>query len=271
MERIAHTVANDIVKQFTGKDGLFLSSIVFVSDRDGSKEIYAMDFDGRSVRRLTSVRSLALSPAGGRSGKIAYTSYAKLYPQIWMMNADGGGKREVPTGVELNASPRSPRTRRRSRSPAPRGETPTSTWSTREGAGSGGSRPRGPSRRRPPGRPRADRSSTPRISPATRRSTRSIRRERARAGSPSPGTGTTGVRVARRRPIAVPCRNEGDFNICLMDFAKADRPADRGGIQRSPHLVAGRREDRLLVAPAAGRTLHDGPERTEQETAHRLG
>ena len=51
VERIAHTLANDIVKEFTGKNGLFLSSIIFVSDRDGAKnvkEIYAMDFDGRN-------------------------------------------------------------------------------------------------------------------------------------------------------------------------------------------------------------------------------
>src|SRR5512144_2619902 len=46
VERIAHTLANDIVKYFTGKDGPFLTTIVFVSDRDGSKDIYAMDFDG---------------------------------------------------------------------------------------------------------------------------------------------------------------------------------------------------------------------------------
>ena len=105
VERIAHTVANDIVKHFTGKDGLFLSTIAFVSDRDGSKDIYAMDFDGRNVRRLTTVRSLALSPSGSRNGKIAYTSYGKLFPQIWLMNSNGQDKKEVPTGVGLNASP----------------------------------------------------------------------------------------------------------------------------------------------------------------------
>ena len=71
VERIVHTLANDIIKYFTGKDGPFLTSIVFVSDRDGSKEIYAMDFDGRNVRRLTSVRSLALSPSGSKSSSRA--------------------------------------------------------------------------------------------------------------------------------------------------------------------------------------------------------
>ena len=49
VERIAHTLANDLVKYFTGKSGVFLSTILFVSDQGGVKEIGAMDFDGRGV------------------------------------------------------------------------------------------------------------------------------------------------------------------------------------------------------------------------------
>ena len=104
VERIAHTLANDLVKHFTGKNGLFLSTVVFVSDREGNKEIFAMDFDGRGPRRLTGHRSLTISPDGGPTGKIAYTTYARLFPQIWTMKPDGSEKREVPTGLGLNAS-----------------------------------------------------------------------------------------------------------------------------------------------------------------------
>ena len=104
VDRIAHTLANDIVKFFTGKNGLFLSSIVFVSDRDGAKEIWTMDFDGRNPRRLTSHRSITISPSA-RAGRVAYTSYVRTFPRLWTMNADGTDKREVATGVELNASP----------------------------------------------------------------------------------------------------------------------------------------------------------------------
>jgi TolB protein len=104
VDRIAHTLANDFVKYFTGKDGLFLSSIVFVSDRDGAKEIWAMDFDGRNPRRLTAHRSITISPAA-RQGRVAYTSYVRTFPRIWTMNADGSDKKEIVTGVDLNASP----------------------------------------------------------------------------------------------------------------------------------------------------------------------
>lgn len=104
VSRIAHTLANDLIKYFTGKEGLYLSTIVFVSDRDGNKEIYAMDFDGRGVRQLTAHKSLSINP-NGRGGRIVYTSYVHLFPELYSMNVDGSDKKQIPTGVGLNASP----------------------------------------------------------------------------------------------------------------------------------------------------------------------
>jgi TolB protein len=104
VSRIAHTLANDLVKYFTGREGSYLSTIAFVSDRDGNKEIYAMDFDGRNVRPLTAHKSLSINP-NGRGSRIVYTSYVHLYPAIFSMNVDGSDKKEIPTGVDLNASP----------------------------------------------------------------------------------------------------------------------------------------------------------------------
>jgi TolB protein len=220
VERIAHTVANDIVKQFTGKDGLFLSSIVFVSDRDGFKEIYAMDFDGRNVRRLTSVKSLALSPAGSKSGKIVYTSYAKLFPQIWMMSADGSGKREVATGVELNASPTvSPDETQIAFAGSAKGNTDIYVVN----AGGGGLR-------------RLTTTRAIEASPSWSPTGRQILYTSDQSGNPQiyavdpEGTGARRITFAGNwndegswspdgARIAFACRNEGDFNVCLMDFA----------------------------------------------------
>jgi TolB protein len=220
VERIAHTLANDIVKYFTGKDGPFLTSIAFVSDRDGSKEIYAMDFDGRNVRRLTSVRSLALSPSGGKSGKIVYTSYGKLFPQIWMMNADGSGKREVPTGVELNASPSlSPDEAQIAFAGSAKGNSDIYVVN----AGGGGLR-------------RLTTTRAIEASPAWSPTGRQILYTSDQSGTPQihvvdpEGTGARRVTFAGNwndegawspdgSRIVFSCRNEGDFNVCLMDFA----------------------------------------------------
>ena len=107
--RIAHAVADDIVKYFTGKPGVFMTSIVFTSDREvgrGFRELYAMDFDGRNPRRLTQLRSLAINPSWDASGQwIAFTSYARTFPRLNIVGRDGSGRRDVNTGVDLNASP----------------------------------------------------------------------------------------------------------------------------------------------------------------------
>ena len=107
--RIAHAVADDLVKYFTGKSGVFMTSIAFASDRDGGRglrEIYAMDYDGRNPRRLTQLRTLAMNPSWDAAGQqVVFTSYARMFPHLNVVGRDGSGRRDVTTGVELNASP----------------------------------------------------------------------------------------------------------------------------------------------------------------------
>jgi len=219
VERIAHTLANDIVKYFTGKPGIFLSTIVYVSDLGGNnKEISAMDFDGRGVRQLTSHKSIAISPSGA-NGKIAYTSYVRLFPLLWTMDYDGGNKREVPTGVDLNASP-----------------SLSSDGALIAFAGSA--------------KGNSDIYTVPIAGGTARRLTSSRALEASPAWSPtgrqilytsdltgtpqiyvmdSEGTGSRRVTLAGNwndegawspdgARIAFACRNEGDFNICVMDM-----------------------------------------------------
>jgi TolB protein len=222
VERIAHTLANDLVKEFTGKSGLFLSSIVFVSDRDGSKEIYAMDFDGRNVRRLTSHRSLAMNP-DARGGKIVFSSYIHRFPQIWMMNADGSGAREIPTSLELNASP----------ALSPDGSQIAFSGSAKGNpdiyvVGTSGS-----------GLKRLTMTHALEASPDWSPTGRQILYTSDQSGTPqiwvmdAEGTGPRRVTYAGNwndegawspdgSKIAFACRNEGDFNICVMDFANGN-------------------------------------------------
>jgi len=219
VERIAHTLANDLVKHFTGKNGLFLSTIVFVSNRDGNKEIYAMDFDGRNARRLTSHRALTISPDGG-GGRIAYTSYVRLFPHIWTMKPDGTDKREVSTGVELNASPSlSSDGTQIAFAGSARGNTDIYVIN----AGGGGLR-------------RLTDTRALEASPAWSPTGRQILYTSDQSGTPqiyvvdAEGTGARRVSYAGNwndegawspdgSRIAFACRNEGDFNICVMDFA----------------------------------------------------
>lgn len=65
---MAHQIADAIYRSITGKPSVFLSKIVFVSDRgtsgkDAVKELYLMDFDGNRVERLTNFNSVVISPS----------------------------------------------------------------------------------------------------------------------------------------------------------------------------------------------------------------
>jgi TolB protein len=221
VERIAHTLANDILKELTGQPGSFLSTILFVSDRDGArnKEIYGMDFDGRNPRRLTNHHSLILNP-DARAGKVVFTSYVHRYPQIWIMGADGSAPRELSTGLELNASP----------ALSPDGTQIAFAGSAKGNADiyainlSGG------------GLRRLTSTHALEASPDWSPTGRQILYTSDQTGTPqiwvmdAEGTGARRMTYAgnwndegawspKGDKIAFACRNEGDFNICVMDFA----------------------------------------------------
>lgn len=63
-----HKLSDWIYTKITGKKSIFLSKIIFVSDRtskgkETKKELYSMDFDGRRVERLTFFNSTVISPS----------------------------------------------------------------------------------------------------------------------------------------------------------------------------------------------------------------
>ncbi|CAK8714777.1 MAG: TolB protein [Candidatus Electronema aureum] len=65
-----------LVEDFTGEPGISRTSIAFVSDSTGSKEVYIADVLGRNVRQITRHNHLCVSPRFSIDGsKLAYSSY----------------------------------------------------------------------------------------------------------------------------------------------------------------------------------------------------
>jgi TolB protein len=89
-----HRYAADILALFGGKS-LVGTKIVFVSDRSGSKEIWAMNYDGGEQRQLTHYRSISTYPSAAPNGRlIAFTNWVSGYPAIVLLSLDSG--RQMP-------------------------------------------------------------------------------------------------------------------------------------------------------------------------------
>ncbi len=90
VRRMGHTFSNDLIKNLTGKKGMFLTKIVVASDKDGKaqKEIYVMDWDSENQHKITTHQSISTSPAWSpNADKIAYTSFA-YHKNAKVRNAD---------------------------------------------------------------------------------------------------------------------------------------------------------------------------------------
>ena len=89
----SHQFVNDIVQILTGHKGIATSTIAFVSNRSGRKEIYLADYDGSNGRQLTHDNALSVSPALTPNGRrIAYTGYQAGYADIYVVDLGTGAR-----------------------------------------------------------------------------------------------------------------------------------------------------------------------------------
>jgi len=87
--RIIHKLADDIIFAVTGEKGIMSSRIVFVSGNRGKKEIYAADFDGNNIQKITNYNSITLSPSVSPTGRyLSYTSYVKGRPNLYIIDLE---------------------------------------------------------------------------------------------------------------------------------------------------------------------------------------
>ena len=92
----AHQLSDEIHRHQRGLQGVARTKLAFVSDRDSEpvpgsverrsvKELYIGDYDGKNVRRVTTGRSLNITPNWCAKGRaIAYTSYQRGYLDVFV-------------------------------------------------------------------------------------------------------------------------------------------------------------------------------------------
>jgi len=113
----AHTVADEIHQQQRSLRGVARTKLAFSSDRNRErmvgtvesrdvKEVYMADYDGANPRRITTNRQLNITPVWSPDARsIAYTSYRRGYPDIFVALIYQGLQQEPTKGVGQNMLP----------------------------------------------------------------------------------------------------------------------------------------------------------------------
>ncbi len=105
LPRMAHMIANELVRAINGKPGIFLSQISFASNRSGHYEIWLMDWDGANQRRISNHNTLALLPSWSPDNdRMVYTLFTQGRSEMYIINRLGGGRIRLQTGLGLNTS-----------------------------------------------------------------------------------------------------------------------------------------------------------------------
>jgi len=103
VRRLAHKTADEILRQVTGKAGIFNTRFAAVNSGTGNKEIYLVDIDGEGVVQLTRNRSINLSPAWAPAGdRIAFTSYRSGNPDLYIADLNSGRTHRLSSRPGLN-------------------------------------------------------------------------------------------------------------------------------------------------------------------------
>jgi TolB protein len=98
---IAHRFADEIISRLGGGvDGIAETKIYFVSSRSGSKEIWAMDYDGQNQHQVTHLGTISLSPRVSPDGtRVAFASLGSTGWAVRMYSVELNRVVSFPAGV----------------------------------------------------------------------------------------------------------------------------------------------------------------------------
>src|ERR1700719_3133323 len=109
--RLAHQFADDIIGRLSGGlAGIAQTQIAYVSNKSGTKEVWAMDYDGGNQHQLTHLKSIALTPRWSPdASRIAFTCFVPYRgitsPQICLFSTASDRMISFPRFRGTNSSP----------------------------------------------------------------------------------------------------------------------------------------------------------------------
>ena len=101
-----HRVSDQIVEWATGDPGIAATRIVFRRKTGEGSDVYAIDYDGENLTRLTSENTIVYSPALHPAGAhLLYVSYAEGRPIVYEKDLRSGTRRTISDVPGVNLTP----------------------------------------------------------------------------------------------------------------------------------------------------------------------
>ncbi len=92
----AHHFASEVIFTLTGEPGMTMSRVVFSRSTGEGSDLYAVDYDGEGLLRLTANRVLNLCPSWSPDGsEIAFTSYRDHQQGLYILDTANGKVRQI--------------------------------------------------------------------------------------------------------------------------------------------------------------------------------
>ncbi len=103
MRSTGHHFANEVIYALTGEPGIAMTRVVFSRSTGDGSDLYAVDYDGEGLLRLTANRELNLCPSWSPDGsEIAFTSYRNHQQGLFILDTSNGKVRAVTAQEGLN-------------------------------------------------------------------------------------------------------------------------------------------------------------------------
>jgi TolB protein len=102
LRKFVHMWCNDMVKYYTGEMGFFGSKIAFTVKQKSGSTINAMDFDGANSYGVSRNSSTNILPAWAADGRIAYTSFMRNNPDLYVASGGGGRPKRISAQKGMN-------------------------------------------------------------------------------------------------------------------------------------------------------------------------
>jgi TolB protein len=102
----AHKIADDIYEKVTGDKGYFNTKIAYVKKSGSRYDLMVADYDGQNEQSALASREPIISPEWSPDGsKLAYVSFEKQKPQVWVHEIYTGKRSLVSNSKGSNSAP----------------------------------------------------------------------------------------------------------------------------------------------------------------------